>query len=142
LHGDGSGAFTGAVTRVTGAGSLPRGIAAGDVTGDGSTDAVVALTNTDKVMILVGDGQGGLTVSPTTYATTDEPRKVALGDFDDNGSLDIATADSGDGVPSAENNTTTLLLNDGTGVCSPRRRGHRFPRRRRQPAVRRPGARH
>jgi hypothetical protein len=121
LIGDGLGAFSPASTyTVGGNAALARGVAVGDVTGDGKLDVVVVNSNANAVRILTGDGNGALSLSPTAYSTTKGPRRVVLADFDGNGSLDIATADSGDGVPppdpSLRNNQTTVLLNNGAGV--------------------------
>ena len=117
--GAGDGTFAAAGSVVTGGNAaLTRGAAIGDVTGDGKRDIVAVNSNTNKVVILVGDGDGEFALSPTTYDTTQGPRRVVLGDFDENGSLDIATADSGDGVPANpanRNNKTTVLLNNGSG---------------------------
>lgn len=115
----GSGGFAGGGTYTSGGtGALSRGVAVGDITGDGNPDVVVTNTNADQVRILVNDGLGGLTLSPTAYSTGRGPRKVVLADLDGDGDRDIATADSGDGVPvnpANRDNRSTVLLNDGTG---------------------------
>ena len=117
--GNGDGTFTSVGDYATGGNAaITRGLAIGDVTGDGEKDIVAVNLNTNNVVILVGDGNGAFALSPTSYNTTNGPRKVVLGDFDENGSLDIATADSGDGVPAIpanRNNKITVLLNDGSG---------------------------
>src|SRR5436190_1925029 len=118
LRGDGTGAFSAAGFYAFAGGSLPRGVAVGDITGDAVPDIVVVLTNANVVQILVGGGGGTFSIGDS-YPTTAGPRKVVLADFDGNGSLDIATADSGDGVPfdpANSNNKTTVLLNDGFGA--------------------------
>src|SRR5262245_38690640 len=52
----GSGGFAGGATYAAGAvGALTRGIAVGDVTGDGKPDVVVVNTNTNEVRIFVND---------------------------------------------------------------------------------------
>ena len=116
----GSGGFAGGGVYTTGAtGALSRGLAVGDVDGDGDSDVVVTNSNADQVRLLLNDGSGDLTLSPTAYSTARGPRKVVLADLDGDGDLDIATADSGDTVPALpanRDNRSTVLLNDGAGV--------------------------
>ena len=120
LLGDGTGGFS--IDSTYTVGDLPRGVAVGDVTGDGNADLVVANTDGNTITLLAGDGAGGFAAPPapylTTYLTARGPRKVALGDFNADGLLDIATADSGDnssGNPALRDNRTTVLLNNGSG---------------------------
>ena len=138
LLGLGDGTFTAASPRdytVGAAGDLARGLAIGDVTGDTEPDIVVVNSNANAVRILAGAGDGTFALSPTSYPTSGGPRKVVLGDFDENGNLDIATADSGDGVPSNPANR-----NNKTTVRWFRARSRR-PRARPSPPVRRPAHR-
>jgi hypothetical protein len=115
LLGDGTGKFTLASSPATDYG--PSSVAVGDFNGDGKLDlAVVNLCGIDPtcsgsfpgtVSILLGDGTGNFTLAsspPTSYA----PYSVAVGDFNRDGKLDLAVANSGDG-------TVSVLLGDGTG---------------------------
>ncbi len=124
LLGDGSGGFAAATSYA--AGALPRGVAVGDVTGDGELDVIVANTDGNTITLLAGDGDGGFGVPLppylSAYVTARGPRKVALGDYNGDGRLDIATADSGDnslGNPALRDNRTTVLLNSPLSGLAP-----------------------
>jgi hypothetical protein len=114
LLGDGNGGFSPAPGSPFAAGAAPRGVAVGDLNGDNEADVVVSNEGSDNETVLLGDGAGGLTeATGSPYTVGDAPREVTLGDFDGDGNLDIATANSGE--PSAGNNTVSVLLGDGSG---------------------------
>jgi len=64
---------------------VPRGVACGDVDGDGSADVVLT---TGRVVVLRNDGRGALG-APVTYAAGADSNAVALTDFNGDGRLDI-----------------------------------------------------
>lgn len=87
-------------------GQKPTNAALGDVNADGRLDLVVADRAADSVFVLLGNGQGGF-LQPIQVEVPDSrrPFAVAIGNFDDSGSNDIAVADDRRGKVS-------ILLND------------------------------
>lgn len=71
-----------------------RGIAVGDVTGDGRPD-IVAGGMEARSVILVNDGNGGFGEVRRFGSEADVAFAVALADFDKDGRIDIAMANSG-----------------------------------------------
>jgi hypothetical protein len=63
-------------------------VAAGDVTGDGPTDLVVALHEDDQLAWFEADGMGAWS-PPTTSTVGDGPVALALGDLDGDVALDV-----------------------------------------------------
>ena len=83
----------------------------GDVNGDHLTDAVTPNTTDETLSILLGDGEGGFTLSHSIPAGT-HPAAVALDDFSGDGRIDIMVADR-------EDNTVQIMLGDGAGHFTP-----------------------
>ncbi len=109
LLGDGTGNFTLASSpRV---GLVPWSIAVGDFNGDGRLDLAVANGACNDcvgtVSILLGDGTGNFTLT-SSPVIGDRPESIAAADFNGDGNLDLAVADSNSG-------TVSILLGDGTG---------------------------
>jgi hypothetical protein len=91
--GDGSGGFTGS-TEVS-VGDRPFSVAVGDFNGDGKKDFATANFDEDSVSIRLGDGLGGFSGSTSVYAGSNSaPRYVAVGDFNEDGNQDLATANT------------------------------------------------
>ncbi len=111
LLGDGDGTFTRAPESPITVGDSPRGLAAGDLDGDGADDLVVAENGSDTLRRLLSDGDGSFTSAGTT-ATGADPVKVTLGLFDGDAVLDAAVSNS-----SSESATgsVSIFLGDGTG---------------------------
>ncbi|MEM9456818.1 MAG: FG-GAP-like repeat-containing protein [Myxococcota bacterium] len=106
------------ITLVGADGDGPRGLAVGDVTGDGEPDVVTANFNTDDVTVLVGIAGGATFEPPVVYPTDmpdvsgtagDGPWRARLLDMDLDGDLDIVTANT-------NSSDVTILLNDGAGI--------------------------
>ena len=73
-------------------GSSPRGIAIGDVNGDGRVDVVTANRASSTVSVLLGSAaQPGTLLAHQDVAAGSGSRAAAIGDFDGDGRLDVAT---------------------------------------------------
>ena len=93
---NGSGGFDAATSVSVGTG--PYMLSVGDVNGDGKLDLVTANTGSDNVSVMLGDGSGGFTAatnSPFGVGSGSAPRWAALGAFQNDGKLGIATANFG-----------------------------------------------
>jgi hypothetical protein len=127
LLGKGDGTFTLKSTAATGV--VPLSIAVGDFNGDGKADLAVAdaggatgatsVTSPGAVTILLGNGDGTFTPSPVSPATGPSPVSVTAGDFNRDGTLDLAVANSYNNVflgLAQVPGTVTILLGDGDGT--------------------------
>ena len=98
------------------AGALPAAVAVGDFNGDGKLDMAVANPgpSSQNVSILLGKGDGTFqaAVNYSLGSGSPEPAALAVGDFNGDGKLDLAVADTG-------SNTISVLLGNGDGTFRP-----------------------
>ena len=90
-------------------GSTPQTVIVGDLDGDGDLDLAVT-TSGDRVRLLFNDGSAIFSEDPLKSPIDGlvSPTAMVVGDWDGDGDLDLAVANSG-----ATN--VSILINDGTG---------------------------
>jgi hypothetical protein len=111
LLGNGLGVFGAAIPAYSGSAADGRCLISGDFNEDGNADlALTGYTSTGPVNILFGDGTGNF---PTTnnFAVGDHPFYICSADFNGDGHIDLATANSG-------SSNVSILLGSGTGNFS------------------------
>ncbi len=91
----------------------PRGVAIGDLDGDGKPDMVVANYFGSSVSVYrnissSGSISAGSFASRVNFATTGSPAKVVIGDLDGDGKLDIVAVGRGSGSLSILRNTCSV----------------------------------
>jgi len=84
--------------------------AVGDLNGDGSMDAVFAMSLFQPNRVCLGDGEGGFTACSAVSADAFDTSGVALADLNEDGRLDAVFANSGD--------PSRVCLGDGAGGFS------------------------
>ncbi|CAF1488730.1 unnamed protein product, partial [Adineta steineri] len=96
LVNNGDGTFVAQATYTTGAGSTPYGVAVGDFYPDGKIDIVTANEGANNIGIFLNTGTGTF-ATQVTYATgtASTPYRVAVGDFNGDGKIDIVTVNHG-----------------------------------------------
>lgn len=96
-------------------GPTPFSVAVGDFNGDGRPDLVVtnsAANAGNGVSVLLGNGDGTFQAH-VDYAASSRPTSVAVGDFNKDGTLDLA-------VTNCFANTLSVFLGNGDGTFRPR----------------------
>ena len=110
LLGDGAGGFATPITIAVDAN--PVAIAAGDFNGDGKLDLVTAHPDSGpgsgSIVLRLGDGAGGFTFSVKESPSFGRPRALAVGDFNNDGKLDVIAANG-------ETNSVTAYYGNGAG---------------------------
>ena len=121
LLGIGNGTF-GAATNFS-VGENPHSVTAGDFNADGKLDLAIANSHSHNVSLLLGNGNGTFgaasnfpvfATNPPVFPGTNlvvnfSPTSLAIGDFNNDGRLDLATANSG-----ADSVTVLVGRGDGT----------------------------
>lgn len=92
--GNGNGTFNAGV--ISPSLNFPDSMAAGDINGDGILDIVGVAPNYNQVVVTLGKGDGtfGTFYQRLGFSAAKQPWAVALGDFNNDGQLDIATANN------------------------------------------------
>jgi hypothetical protein len=88
--------FANMATYSTGSDSSPVSLAIGDFNDDSLTDIVVANSNTNDAVVLIGYGNGSFsTFMSYPMGDSSQPASIAVGDFNRDHQLDIAVANYG-----------------------------------------------
>jgi gliding motility-associated-like protein len=89
-----------------------RDLASGDLNGDGKLDIVMADFASGNVVVVLGAGDGTFGAAqayPVVVGFTSQPNGVELGDFNNDGKLDVA-------VTTRRYQRLSIMLGDGTGL--------------------------
>lgn len=108
LLNNGNGTFSPAVNYPVG--TNPVWVSLGDVNNDGKIDMITANNASNDISVLFGNGDGTFqTATPYSAGAGTGPEAMALGDLNQDGFLDVVTANFG-------NNTVSILLNQENGA--------------------------
>ena len=99
-------------------GKGPNDLVMGDVDGDDCNDIVTVNETDETISVLLNSNCMGLFQPVLPYvdvATTDvNPRRIAMGDIDNDGDLDVVTANHK--LNASQGSSVSILLNNGNGV--------------------------
>ena len=91
----------------------PRASYTADLTNDGHIDVITININTNDISVLLGNGDG--TFEPAMFFPAGNgPTAIAEGDFNGDGRIDLAVADSGDA--NGQGQGVSILLGNGDGT--------------------------
>ena len=110
LKGNGNGTFLAATYVALASSSYPYSVAVGDFNNDGKADICTANSGTNKVGVILGNGNGTF-LTPTYYSVGVLPSSVAIGDFNGDGKADIAAANA-----DSYSNNVSVLIGSGNGT--------------------------
>ena len=112
--GNGDGTFQAATSILISAGFGPAESHLVSLRGNGTLDLIVASFNVNQIAVLLGNGNG--TFQPPVFYTvgslSNTPTSLTTGDFNHDGHLDVAVANT-------KNNTISILLGNGSGTLTP-----------------------
>jgi hypothetical protein len=112
--GNGDGTFGAANSILIASGFGPAEVHAVGLRGNRTLDLIVGSFNTNQIAVLLGNSDGTFQ-PPVFYAVgsaVNTPTSLTTGDFNNDGNLDVATANTGD-------NTVSVLIGDGSGGLTP-----------------------
>ncbi len=112
LLGNGDGTFANAPESPITTSATPKGVAVGDLDGDGADDLIVTEDGTDAIRVLLSDGDGTFTQEGSPIAVGADPNKVEVGLFDGDAVLDVAVVNQSYATATG---SVTVLLGNGTG---------------------------
>ena len=99
-------------------GSSPQGVVTGDLNNDGRLDLVTANAGNNTVTALLGNADGTFqpaTTSPTGTPADIWPQSLAVGDFNGDGKLDLATGNN-DYYLTLGGHHVSILMGNGDGT--------------------------
>ena len=111
--GNGDGTFQAATNILIKTGFGPAEVHAISLRGNGTLDLIVGSFNLNEIAVLLGNGNGtfGTSTFYTVGSTANTPTSLTTGDFNNDGKLDVAVANTGD-------NTIDILLGNGSGTLT------------------------
>jgi len=106
FHNNGDGTFAPRINMEAN-GSQETACVATDANNDGTLDVVVGAYGSNEMIVLLGDGNGGLTFS-SKIAAGGKPWMIAAGDVNGDGNVDIVSANS-------QSNNASVIFGNGQG---------------------------
>ena len=121
MLGDGTGGFTNSTYSV---GDLPSSVKIGDLNNDGIPDLVVAgalpgNATGNYISTFLGNGRGVFALAQTVQVGEGNLKgDIALGDFNEDGNLDVAFPKAGSQIPHQHSTSEFIFFGDGHGQLS------------------------